>query len=130
MKQPCIWKPQFNYDNYLEHFVLNGFQRFLPSDFGVEEDRITPLPPFEAFLEKKRKIRRIIEAAGIPYTFVSANCFGSYFLNYLLHPHQKGDDIAVYGSGEAKGMSLTISFTLISPNIIKLHTNSLFCCYV
>jgi hypothetical protein len=102
-----------------------AFQRFLPSDFGVEEDRITPLPPFEAFLEKKRKIRRIIEAAGIPYTFVSANCFGSYFLNYLLHPHQKGDDIAVYGSGEAKGMSITISFTLISPNIFltihKIH---------
>ncbi|XP_059460729.1 eugenol synthase 1-like isoform X2 [Corylus avellana] len=84
--------------------VAGNIKRFLPSDFGVEEDRITPLPPFEAFLEKKRKIRRIIEAAGIPYTFVSANCFGSYFLNYLLHPHEKGDDIAVYGSGEAKAV--------------------------
>ncbi|XP_062165465.1 eugenol synthase 1-like [Alnus glutinosa] len=82
--------------------VAGNIKRFLPSDFGVEEDRITPLPPFEAFLDKKRKIRRVVEAAGIPYTFVSANCFGSYFLNYLLHSHEKGDDIAVYGSGEAK----------------------------
>jgi hypothetical protein len=98
-------EPRVFSDN-LEHFGdqwLPG-QRFLPSDFGVEEDRITPLPPFEAFLDKKRKIRRVVEAAGIPYTFVSANCFGSYFLNYLLHPHEKGDDIAVYGSGEAKGI--------------------------
>jgi hypothetical protein len=69
----------------------------------VEEDRVTPLPPFEAFLDKKRKIRRAAEAAGIPYTFVSANCCASYFLSHLLHPHEKGDDIAVYGSGEAKG---------------------------
>ncbi|KAJ6433666.1 hypothetical protein OIU84_017377 [Salix udensis] len=42
------------------------------------------------------------EAAGIPHTFVSANCFGAYFVNYLLHPHEKTQDIAVYGSGEAK----------------------------
>jgi hypothetical protein len=87
-------------------------QRFLPSEFGSEEDRITPLPPFEAFLEKKRKIRRVVEAAGIPYTFVSTNCCGSYFVNYLLHPHEKGDDIVVYGSGEAKGMSMAIFHSL------------------
>ena len=86
-------------------------QRFLPSDFGCEEDRITPLPPFEDFLDKKRKIRRVIEAAGIPYTFVSANCFGAYFVNYLLRPHEKKDDVVVYGSGKAKGMPI-INFLL------------------
>eukprot|EP00258_Populus_trichocarpa_P016750 XP_006376132.2 eugenol synthase 1 isoform X1 [Populus trichocarpa] len=84
--------------------VAGNIKRFFPSDFGVEEDRVTPLPPFEAFLEKKRKIRRATEEAGIPYTFVSANCFGAYFVNYLLRPHEQPQDISVYGSGEAKAV--------------------------
>ncbi|KAH6834162.1 hypothetical protein C2S53_018839 [Perilla frutescens var. hirtella] len=82
--------------------VAGNVKRFLPSDFGVEEDKISVLPPFEAALNKKRKIRRAIEEAKIPYTFVSANCFGSYFVNYLLHPSDPKDEITVYGSGEAK----------------------------
>ncbi|KAI5567490.1 hypothetical protein BDE02_13G093600 [Populus trichocarpa] len=82
--------------------VAGNIKRFFPSDFGVEEDRVTPLPPFEAFLDKKRKIRRATEEAGIPYTFVSANCFGAYFVNVLLRPHEQRQDISVYGSGEAK----------------------------
>jgi len=71
-------------------------QRFLPSDFGVEEDRVNPLPPFQAFLDKKRKIRREIEAAKIPCTFVSANCFGAYFVNYLLRPCETKNDILIF----------------------------------
>jgi len=70
----------------------------------VEEDRVKPLPPFQAFLDKKRKIRREIETSGIPYTFVSANCFGAYFVNFLLHPYENKKDIMVYGTGETKGM--------------------------
>ncbi|KAI4384141.1 hypothetical protein MLD38_009905 [Melastoma candidum] len=78
--------------------AAGNIKRFLPSDFGCEEDRVSPLPPFEAFLEKKRKIRRAIKAAGIPFTYVSANCFGAYFVNLLLHPHdrQLDEDIAKY----------------------------------
>ncbi|CAK8564795.1 unnamed protein product [Lathyrus sativus] len=84
--------------------VAGNIKRFLPSDFGVEEDRVHPLPPFQAFLDKKIKIRREIEAAGIPYTFVSANCFGAYFVNFLLRPHENNQDIAVYGNGETKAI--------------------------
>ncbi|CAA2942555.1 eugenol synthase 1-like [Olea europaea var. sylvestris] len=84
--------------------VAGGIKRFLPSDFGCEEDRISVLPPFQAFLDKKKKIRRAIEQANIPYTFVSANCFGAYFINYLLHPHELKEEITVYGSGQAKAV--------------------------
>ncbi|XP_057793593.1 eugenol synthase 1-like [Salvia miltiorrhiza] len=85
--------------------IAGNIKRFLPSDFGLEEDRVSALPPFEAFLNKKRRIRRAIEEAKIPYTFVSANCFGAYFINYLLHPsHPNKQDITVYGSGEAKAV--------------------------
>nr|XP_034924690.1 eugenol synthase 1-like [Populus alba] len=59
--------------------VSGNIKRFIPSDFGIEEDRVSPLPPFQAFLDRKRKVRRAIEAAGIPYTFVAANCCGAYF---------------------------------------------------
>ncbi|CAK9149872.1 unnamed protein product [Ilex paraguariensis] len=85
-------------------FSFVPWQRFLPSDFGCEEDRVTVLPPFQAFLNQKKMIRRAIEAAGIPYSFVSANCFGSYFVNLLLHPHEQREDITVYGSGETKAV--------------------------
>ncbi|BBG93474.1 NmrA-like negative transcriptional regulator family protein [Prunus dulcis] len=72
-------------------------------EFGNEVDRISGLPPFEALLDNKRKIRRAIEAAGIPYTFVSANSFGAYFVDYLLHPREKTNhQVTVYGTGEAK----------------------------
>lgn len=79
-----------------------NIKRFLPSDFGVEEDSITVLPPFQTFLNKKKMIRRAIEEAGIPFTFVSANCYAGYFVNLLLHPNEKGKDITVYGNGHAK----------------------------
>ena len=88
---------------------------------------MTPLPPFEAFLDKKRKIRRATEAAGIPHTFVSANCFGAYFVNYLLHPHEKTRDIAVYGSGEAKSTKAFISSKFII--VIQYCINIYLLCF-
>jgi len=44
-----------------------------------------------------------MEAAGIPYTFVAANCCGAYFINILLRPQAQPRDITVYGDGQAKG---------------------------
>ncbi|KAL6284379.1 hypothetical protein ACE6H2_015308 [Prunus campanulata] len=80
--------------------------RFIPSEFGNEVDRVSGLPPFEALLDNKRKIRRAIEAAGIPYTYVSANSFGAYFVDYLLHPREKTNhQVTVYGTGEAKDVA-------------------------
>ena len=87
-------------------------QRFIPSEYGNEADRVSGLPPFEALLAIKRKIRRATEEAGIPYTIVSANCFAAYFVNYLLHPHdQTCREIKVYGSGQAKGSTYDIPFS-------------------
>ncbi|KAK6129608.1 hypothetical protein DH2020_036653 [Rehmannia glutinosa] len=55
-------------------------------------------------IKKKKKVRRAIEAANIPYTFVSANCCGAYFVNYLLQPSEQKEEITVYGTGEAKAV--------------------------
>ncbi|KAL3719847.1 hypothetical protein ACJRO7_004778 [Eucalyptus globulus] len=45
--------------------AVGNIKRFVPSDFGCEEDKIMPLPPFEEVLEKKRKIRRATEATAM-----------------------------------------------------------------
>ncbi|XVE80254.1 hypothetical protein DITRI_Ditri14bG0125000 [Diplodiscus trichospermus] len=80
-------------------------KRFIPSEFGNEVDRVRGLPPLEALFSNKRKIRRATEAAEIPYTCVSANSFAAYFVNYLLHPHDKQqDEVVVYGTGKAKAV--------------------------
>lgn len=82
---------------------IKYFQRFVPSEFGNEVDRVSGLPPFEALLANKRRIRRATEEAGVPYTYVSANSFAAYFIDYLLHPHEIPDQIVVYGKGDAMG---------------------------
>ncbi|KAK8535164.1 hypothetical protein V6N12_056693 [Hibiscus sabdariffa] len=78
-------------------------KRFVPSEYGNEVDRpISALPPFEAILANKRKIRRAVEEAGISFTYVAGNTFSAYFVDYILHPHQNPSEVVVYGTGEAK----------------------------
>ncbi|KAI4330065.1 hypothetical protein MLD38_028373 [Melastoma candidum] len=80
-------------------------QRFVPSEFGNDVDRVRgTLPPFEALLDNKRKIRRAIEAAGIPHTYVAANSFAIYFVDYILHPNDSRKEVIVYGPGTAKAV--------------------------
>nr|AHA90806.1 propenylphenol synthase 1 [Larrea tridentata] len=96
---------------HLEQFKIikamqeaGNIKMFVPSEFGNEVDRVSGLPPFERVLDNKRKVRRATEAAGIPHVYVSANSFMAYFVDYLIHPHEKRDEIIVYGSGEAKAV--------------------------
>ncbi|KAE8689804.1 Isoeugenol synthase 1 [Hibiscus syriacus] len=45
-------------------------KRFVPSEYGNEVYRpLSALPPFEAVLANKRKIRRAVEEAGISFTY-------------------------------------------------------------
>ncbi|CAK9185762.1 unnamed protein product [Ilex paraguariensis] len=81
-----------------------NIKRFVPSEFGNEVDRVRGLPPFQALLDRKKKVRRETEAAGIPFTYVSANSLAAYFVDFLLHPHDKVDEVTLYGSGEAKAV--------------------------
>ncbi|KAF2322219.1 hypothetical protein GH714_008751 [Hevea brasiliensis] len=83
---------------------VGNIKRFVPSEFGNEVDRVSGLPPFEAVLANKRRIRRATKAAGVPYTFIFANSFAAYFIDYLLRPHEKPDQLVVYGRGDAKAV--------------------------
>ncbi|XP_052199879.1 isoeugenol synthase 1-like isoform X2 [Diospyros lotus] len=82
-----------------------NIKRFVPSEFGSDVDRVRGLPPFQALLDNKKKVRRATEAAGLSYTYVSANSFSAYFIDFLLHSHDKSDQVTIYGSGEAKDVA-------------------------
>lgn len=86
---------------------VGNIKRFLPSEFGTEVDRVdAAFPPFQRLCDTKKKIRRAIEDAGIPYSFIAANSFMAYFVDYLLHPRQKPQpgEVVIYGDGLTKAV--------------------------
>lgn len=82
-------------------------QRFLPSEFGMDPSRMAhALAAGRVIFDDKMVIRRAIEEANIPHTYVSANCFAAKFcpnlgqLGILVPPKEK---VSVYGDGNVKG---------------------------
>ncbi|GMP95278.1 hypothetical protein CsSME_00044385 [Camellia sinensis var. sinensis] len=63
------------------------------------------LEPGKVTFDEKMTVRKAIEVAKIPFTYVSANCFGGYFagnlaqLGTLVPPRDK---VAIYGDGKTK----------------------------
>ncbi|XP_006663942.1 isoflavone reductase homolog [Oryza brachyantha] len=81
-------------------------KRFVPSEFGTDPSRMGhALEPGRVTFDEKMVIRRAIEEADIPHTYVSANCFAAYFcpnlcqMKTLLPPK---DRVGVYGDGHVK----------------------------
>ncbi|KAF0924545.1 hypothetical protein E2562_010185 [Oryza meyeriana var. granulata] len=81
-------------------------KRFVPSEFGMDPSRMgDALEPGRVSFDEKMVIRRAIEEANIPHTYVSANCFAAYFcpnlcqMKTLLPPKEK---VSVYGDGNVK----------------------------
>ena len=59
------------------------WQRYFPSEFGFDVDRLQILEPAKGRLAIKTRIRETIRKAGIPFTFVSSNLCVTYFLSRL-----------------------------------------------
>lgn len=82
-----------------------NIKRFLPSEFGVDVERALPVEPMASMLKEKIKIRRAIQAEGIPYTFVCSNGFAHYGLHNLVQENATApprDKIIILGDGNAK----------------------------
>lgn len=80
-------------------------KRFLPSEFGNDVDRVNAVEPAKSAFAAKVQMRRAIEAEGIPYTFVVANCFAGYFLPTLVQPGVSApprDKVIILGDGNPK----------------------------
>ncbi|KAJ8762374.1 hypothetical protein K2173_007532 [Erythroxylum novogranatense] len=84
-----------------------NIKRFLPSEFGNDVDHVHAVEPAKSAFETKAQIRRAIEAAGIPYTYVPGNLFAGFFLPIL---GQAGvtapprDKVTITGDGNPKAV--------------------------
>jgi len=70
-------------------------------------DNSHAVEPAKSVFELKAKVRRAIEAEGIPYTYVSSNCFAGYFLPSLAQPGLTApprDKVVILGDGNAKAV--------------------------
>ncbi|KAF7850159.1 hypothetical protein BT93_L5782 [Corymbia citriodora subsp. variegata] len=82
-------------------------KRFLPSEFGVDVDHTNAVEPAATLFGIKAKVRRTIEAEGIPFTYVASNGFAGYFLPTLGQPGAKApprDKITIIGDGNPKAI--------------------------
>lgn len=87
-------------------------QRFIPSEFGVDPDKVQISNMDKNFYSRKAETRRLIEAEGIPYTYISCNFFMSYLLPSLVQPGLKApprDKVTIFGDGNVKGMTIKTS---------------------
>lgn len=96
---------------------VGNIKRFLPSEFGFEYDQIhNTVEPATSIVENTVKFRRVIEAEGIPYTYVICNCFARYFVSTLGQldligltpspPLPPRDNVTIYGDGNSKAAFL------------------------
>ncbi|XP_050230841.1 bifunctional pinoresinol-lariciresinol reductase [Mercurialis annua] len=83
-------------------------KRFLPSEFGTDPARMeNAMEPGKVTFDEKMVIRRAIEEAGIPFTYVSANCFAGYFVGGLCQPGHiipSRDRVALLGDANQKAI--------------------------
>ncbi|KAK4742038.1 hypothetical protein SAY87_000039 [Trapa incisa] len=82
-------------------------KRFLPSEFGNDVDRTHAVEPAKSAFSPKIAIRRLVEAEGIPHTFVSSNFFAGYFLPTLSQPGATApprDKVIILGDGNPKAI--------------------------
>ena len=92
-------------------------QRFIPSEFGLDptKTRISDLD--NNFYARKTEIRHLVEAEGIPHTYICCNFFMSYLLPSLVQPGLKTpprDKVMIFGDGNVKGLLLNIYIQFIS----------------
>lgn len=78
----------------------------MPSEFGHDVDRADPVEPGLGMYEQKRRVRREVEQAGIPYTYICCNSIASWPYYDNCHPSQCPpplDQLHIYGDGTVKG---------------------------
>lgn len=67
---------------------------------------VNAIEPGRVTFDEKMVVRKAIEEAKIPFTYVSANCFAGYFagnlsqFGTLVPPKEK---VIIYGDGNSKG---------------------------
>lgn len=105
---------------------MNFLQRFLPTEFGNDVDRVHPVEPARSLMfGAKAQIRRAVEGEGIPYTFVAANFSTGRFLPTLAQVEVgvtglPTDKVLIVGDGNVKGKRNYDRFRIL--NLMPLYT--------
>ncbi|PWA58687.1 NAD(P)-binding domain-containing protein [Artemisia annua] len=83
-------------------------KRFIPSEFGTDPSRMAhAMEPGRETFDQKMMVRKAIEDAGIPFTYISANCYAGYFVGGLCqfgHLLPPTDSIVLFGDGNQKSI--------------------------
>ncbi|RVW15832.1 Bifunctional pinoresinol-lariciresinol reductase 2 [Vitis vinifera] len=83
-----------------------NIKRFLPSEFGTDPARMeNAMELGRVTFDDKMAVRKAIQEAGIPFTYVSANCFAGYFVGGLCQPGgilPSRDHVVLFGDGNQK----------------------------
>ncbi|KAI9173658.1 hypothetical protein LWI28_004446 [Acer negundo] len=85
--------------------AVGTIKRFLASEFGHDIDRADPVEPGLTMYNEKRKVRRAIEKAGIPYTYICCNSIAAWPYHDNTHPADvlpPLDHFHIYGDGTVK----------------------------
>uniref|UniRef100_A0A0A0LE76 NmrA-like domain-containing protein n=1 Tax=Cucumis sativus TaxID=3659 RepID=A0A0A0LE76_CUCSA len=86
--------------------AAGNIERFLPSEYGIDPARmLNAIEQGRDTFEQKMAVRKAIEEANIPFTYVSANCFAGYFAANLSQMHTlvpPAHQVTVYGDGNVK----------------------------
>ena len=86
-------------------------------------DRTNVVEPAKTNFAEKAKIRRAIEAQGIPYTYIISACFAGYFLPTMAQPGATApprDKVVILGDGSAKG-TVTLPHMFFMSNSCSYH---------
>ncbi|KAG9452703.1 hypothetical protein H6P81_005607 [Aristolochia fimbriata] len=74
----------------------------------MDVDRVHEVDPAKSMFETKAKVRRMVEAKGIPYTSVSNNCMAGNFLPSLSQqgypPCPPRDKVTILGDGQSRAI--------------------------
>ncbi|GER56246.1 bifunctional pinoresinol-lariciresinol reductase [Striga asiatica] len=83
-------------------------KRFLPSEFGTDPARMgSATEPGKVMFDEKMAVRKAIEESGIPFTYVSANCFAGYMVGGLCQFGKilpSRDSVVIHGDGNTKAI--------------------------
>ncbi|KAF6143796.1 hypothetical protein GIB67_016717 [Kingdonia uniflora] len=85
--------------------AVGTVKRFLPSEFGHDIDRANPVEPGLTMYNEKRKVRRLIEESGIPYSYICCNSIAAWPYYDNTHPSDvlpPMDQFHIYGDGSVK----------------------------
>ncbi|XP_057788376.1 phenylcoumaran benzylic ether reductase POP1-like [Salvia miltiorrhiza] len=84
-----------------------NIKRFFPSEFGNDVDRVHAVEPATSVFQHKAQFRRVVEAAGVPYTYVSCNFFAGVFIRSLAQlgaTSPPRDKVVILGDGNTKAV--------------------------